>query len=371
VSRTLRTAAPVFAISVAAAVLAACGGFEPPPAPPSLPQNPPMVDPAMAEMMGDAPPPGAPAPAMSADKKAEEARKLEQDFAKLAEDIAKEKARFTPELEAKTKALADADYKNLEKGLRTILASEHRTPGDKDRDAWRHPIETLTFFGLKPESKVLEFGGGGGWYTEILAPFVAKKGKMAVTGTDPNGPRTVRATLYGQRLKAFLDKSPALGGKIDFVIIDPNKANLGPENSYDLIIAMREMHGWHRNGNLDKNLAEAFRVLKPGGVFGVEQHRAKPDADPKESAEKGYLPEKWVIERAVAAGFKLEGKSEVNANAKDTKDYADGVWMLPPNLRAPEADKAKYKAIGESDRMTLKFVKPKTTQAPAPAPAKK
>jgi len=232
------------------------------------------------------------------------------------------------------------------------------------RDAWRHPVETLSFFGLKPESKVLEFGGGGGWYTEIVAPFVAKKGKMAVSGTDPNGARTVRATLYGQRLKAFLDKSPALGGRIDFLIIDPDKANLGPDSTYDLVFAMREMHGWHRNGNLDKNLSEAFRVLKPGGIFGVEQHRAKADADPKASAEKGYLPEKFVIERAVAAGFKLEGKSEINANPKDTKDYEDGVWMLPPNLRAPEADKAKYKAIGESDRMTLKFVKPNVVTGP-------
>ena len=119
------------------------------------------------------------------------------------------------------------------------------------------------------------------------------------------------------------------------------------------------MHGWVRNGAVDHNLKEVLRVLKPGGTFGVVAHRSKPDADPKQAAEKGYLPEKWVIEQVTKAGFKLESKSEVNANKKDTADHPDGVWMLPPNLRAPEADKAKFQAIGESDRMTLKFVKPK------------
>lgn len=321
-----------------------------------------MVDPMLAMMSGDEIAPasattGAPAATTDA-KKAEEQRKLAADFAKLDADIAKEKARFTPELEAKTRALAEKDHVNLEKALRGIMASDHRTPGDAARDKWRHPVETLSFFGVKPSSHVLEFGGGGGWYTELLAPLLAKKGELTVTGPDPAGPRTLRPTLYGTRIKAFIDKSPALGSKIQFVVAS-EKPNLGAAASQDVVIAMREMHGWQRNNLLEHNLAEVFRVLKPGGVFGVEAHRAKPDADPKVSAEKGYLPEKYVIEQVTRAGFKLEAKSEVNANPRDTRDHADGVWMLPPNLRVPEADKAKYQAIGESDRMTLKFVKPR------------
>ena len=160
-------------------------------------------------------------------------------------------------------------------------------------------------------------------------------------------------------------------------MVDPKKVSLGAEGSYDLVIAMREMHGWQNRDVLDQNLAETFRVLKPGGVFGVEQHRAKDDADPKVSSKNGYLPQKYVIARAEAAGFKLEARSEINANPKDTKDHVEGVWMLPPNTRAPEKeankagyDKAKFEAIGESDRMTLRFVKPKTAAKPA-APAKK
>jgi predicted methyltransferase len=352
-------------VAAAALALAACGSSTPPPAPPGIPQNPPMRDPMLDMMTGDAPSAGAATPsgpnadAKTADaKKAEEAKKLEADFAKLAADIAKEKARFTPDLEAKTKSLAEKDHGNVEKALREILGSEHRAPGASDRDKWRHPVETLLFFGIKPDSKVLEFGGGGGWYTEVLSPLVAKKGKLAVSGPDPNGPRTERRTLYGQRIRAFLDKSPSLGGKVQFIAVGEKPA-LGPEGQFDLVVAIREIHGWQRNGVFEHNVAEVMRVLKPGGVFGVVAHRAKPDADVKASVEKGYLPEKWVIEQITKAGFKLESKSEINANAKDTKDHAEGVWALPPNLRVPDAEKAKFQAIGESDRMTLKFVKPK------------
>jgi predicted methyltransferase len=127
----------------------------------------------------------------------------------------------------------------------------------------------------------------------------------------------------------------------------------------DAVVVMRAMHNLHRDKLLPGFLAETFKALKPGGVLGVEQHRAKPDAKPDESAEKGYLPEDFVIKTVEAAGFKLEGKSEVNANPKDTKDYPEGVWTLPPTLELGDKDRAKYTAIGESDRMTLKFVKPK------------
>jgi predicted methyltransferase len=363
-------------ISSSLLALVACAGSEPQPEVAEATATPAA---ATAEPQATAATTAAPA-ALSPEeqKKADDAKKLQADFAKQAQDIAKEKARFTPELEAKVKALSEANNTDTKKALTAILASDHRAPGDSARDKWRHPVETLTFFNLKPNQTVLEFGGGGGWYTELLAPLVAKNGKLAVTGTDPNGPTTERNTLYGQRIKSFIDKSPALGSKIDLVVIDPKKPSIGADNSYDLVIAMREMHGWTNRDMVDQNLAEAFRVLKPGGVFGVEQHRAKDDADPKTASKNGYLPQKFVIERAEAAGFKLDAKSEINANPKDTKDYPEGVWMLPPNTRAPEKeankagyDKAKYEAIGESDRMTLRFVKPKTAAKPAAPPAKK
>ncbi|MEM9494262.1 MAG: methyltransferase, partial [Myxococcota bacterium] len=143
------------------------------------------------------------------------------------------------------------------------------------------------------------------------------------------------------------------------VFLDPSASiELGAEGSADLVLTFREMHNWHRNKILDTYVAAVFKVLKPGGTFGVVQHRAKADANPDESAQKGYLPEKWLIEAVEKAGFKLAEKSEVNANPKDTKDYEGGVWTLPPNLRGDESKRDEYVAIGESDRMTLKFVKP-------------
>ena len=151
---------------------------------------------------------------------------------------------------------------------------------------------------------------------------------------------------------------------------------LPQEGTVDMVLLFRELHGMVQNGKMDAWLAEVQKALKPNGVLGVEQHRAKPDTVPEESAKKGYLPEKWVIEKIEAAGFKLAGKSEINANAKDTKDYADGVWTLPPSFRLGDKDKDKYAAIGESDRMTLKFTKvakpaPKTDKPAAPKPTDK
>ena len=142
------------------------------------------------------------------------------------------------------------------------------------------------------------------------------------------------------------------------------------KGTFDAVLSFRNLHGWQNRNVLDKNLTAVFEALKPGGYLGVEAHRAKPGADPKESGKKGYLPEAYVIERAEAAGFKLDAKSEINANPKDTTDHPEGVWTLPPTLRLGDKDKEKYLAIGESDRMTLRFIKPKTA-AKAPAPAKK
>jgi predicted methyltransferase len=283
-----------------------------------------------------------------------------------------ELTRWTPELRAEAKALADKAYPSGKDAIKAVMASKVRKPGDVDRDKSRHPVETLEFFGFKPTMTVLEFGPGEGWYTELLAPSLAKKGKLLVTNGDPNGPPDERGTFYAQRFKLFLDTSPEAYGKVETVAIDNKAPKLPMEGTVDMVILARELHGMVTQNKMGDWLAEIQKALKPNGVLAIEQHRAKPDAVPEEAAKKGYLPEKWVIEKIEAAGFKLAGKSEINANAKDTKDYADGVWTLPPNYRLGDKDREKYTAIGESDRMTLKFVKvakaaPKADKAATPA----
>jgi predicted methyltransferase len=293
------------------------------------------------------------------DKEREERkRRVAEGLEEAKKEAEKEKQRWTDEMRAQAAKLMESDFKDAKAALQTILASPHRHPDNAARDPHRHPLETLTFFGTKPDMTVVEFGAGGGWYTEILAPLLAKKGTYIVTSGDPNGPDDQMSTVYGTRMKLFLESSPELYGKVQVSHVNPDKPELAPAGTADLVIAIREMHGWQRRGNMEKNLAAVFAALKPGGTFGVVQHRAKPDADPTKSADTGYLPEAWVIETVEKAGFKLVEKSEINANPKDTKDYPEGVWTLPPNYALGDKDRDKYQAIGESDRMTLKFVKP-------------
>ncbi|HTN83252.1 MAG TPA: hypothetical protein VL242_06195 [Sorangium sp.] len=345
---------------VLAGALAACGGSPPPvesgpPPAPAAPAQPPPEAPAAAAQPEAAPPPKADP---QEEKKKAELAKLAEDTKAMEAKADQEAARFDDALKAEVKALVAANYPSAGAALRAALKGKYRAPGNAERDAARHPVETLEFFGLKPTSTVLELGAGEGWYTELLAPVLAKKGKLIITSFDPNGPADSRNTLYGKRVKRLLEKSPELFGKVDVALIDRDNPKLGLEGKVDLVIAAREAHNWHRNGKFDAYVAEAFKALKPGGVFGIEQHRAKPDANPDESAKQGYLPEAWVIQKVESAGFKLGAKSEVNANPKDTKDYPEGVWTLPPNFRLGDKDRARYAAIGESDRMTLKFVKP-------------
>jgi predicted methyltransferase len=309
----------------------------------------PAVEPAAA--------PAPPEPTEEEKKKAEELKKLEEDRTKLKADNEKELARWTPELRAEAKAVAEKDYTTGKAAIKAALAGKYRAPGNPDRDASRHPVETLEFFGFKPTYTVLEFGPGGGWFTELLAPALAKKGKLIITGSDPNGPADQRSTLNGERQKLFLERSPELFGKVEMAYIDNKTPDLKLEGTVDLIVCTRELHGMVNGGTLDAWLKEFHDALKTKGTLGIEQHRAKADAVPEESSKKGYLPEKWVIEKVEAAGFKLAGKSEINANPKDTKDYEKGVWTLPPNFAAGETDHEKFAAIGESDRMTLKFTK--------------
>lgn len=251
--------------------------------------------------------------------------------------------------------------------LKQAVAGEWRSAEDKARDGERRPLESLAFWGLKPGASILEVQPGGGWWTRILAPYAALSGgRYTATAADLNNPSLSDAARKGRADFAARYADEKVFGKVELVNWGATAAPL-PQNTYDFILLSRVIHGWMRTeGALERNLASVAGSLKPGGVLAVEQHRGNPGAqDPK--AESGYVTEAFVIEAAQKAGLRLAGRSEVNANAKDTKDHPFGVWTLPPTRitvpygsgKAPDPtfDRSKYDAIGESDRMTLRFVK--------------
>lgn len=242
--------------------------------------------------------------------------------------------------------------------LATAAAGEHRTPDYVARDAARHPVETLGFLGFDQDKVIIEVSPGGGWYTEILAPAVRDHGKLVAAHFPEDA-----TSAYAQRVRGeFLAKLAANPAVYDQVAVIGYKAGtenaLGDPGSADLVLTFRNIHGWMRGGTLDAFLGDAFAVLKSGGHLGIVQHRAAAGADPATAGETGYVPQDWLVAKVEAAGFKLEATSEVNANPKDTADHPGGVWALPPTLRHGDENRDKYLAIGESDRMTLRFVKP-------------
>jgi predicted methyltransferase len=245
--------------------------------------------------------------------------------------------------------------------LLAALGAPTRKPQERVRDAHRHPAETLAFLGLRDDMNVVEIDAGGGWYTAILAPFLREKGALAVTIGDPNGPADSEGATIGRRLTERLAQDPAAFGKVR-TIIEPNQGDfsLGPDGSADAVLLFRNIHNWIAAGVTGPSLARVHRVLKPGGVLGIEAHRGAPGGptDAKSIEKTGYVPEAEVVRLIEAAGFKLAARSEINANPKDTKDHPEGVWTLPPTFALKDQDRAKYEAIGETDRMTLRFVKP-------------
>jgi predicted methyltransferase len=240
--------------------------------------------------------------------------------------------------------------------LARAVAGEHRAAADRARDGSRNPQQTLEFFGFDEHFTVVEVFPGGGWYTDILAPALRGHGKLIAAHFPADSPSDYAQRLRGEYL-AKLSANPALFDQVEVTEYVPGNA-LGAPGSADLVVSFRNLHSFYRGDNLEKFLADAFSVLKSGGALGVVQHRAPPGADPEAGKDTGYLPESWVVEQAQAAGFELAERADINANPRDTADHPGGVWALPPTLRHGDQDREKYEAIGESDRMTLRFVKP-------------
>ena len=251
---------------------------------------------------------------------------------------------------------ATPDTSGIDASLTAALKGSWREPTNAARDPYRHPKETLEFFGLRPDMKVVELWPGGGWYTEILAPVLKDKGQLTAAPLPETDPGEGDVT---KRYLAKLKAAPAVYGKVKVVSFDPpSKMDLGPEGSADMVVTFRNAHNWESQHQLLAVFQAAFKVLKKGGVMGLTDHRAAPDKTVQETFHSGYMPTDYIIKVAEQAGFKLAGQSEINANPKDDRDHPKGVWTLPPTYALGDTDKAKYAAIGESDRMTLKFVKP-------------
>jgi predicted methyltransferase len=245
--------------------------------------------------------------------------------------------------------------------LRASLAGPQRTERERARDAYRHPLQTLEFFGLHDDMTVVEISPGAGWYTAVLAPVLRDRGKLLVVGGDPNGDAKSEGTQNARELLGRFQALPAVFDKVEGVVVKEDAPWVfGAPESADMVLTFRNFHNWVGGPMVDKVLGAAFAVLKHGGVLGVVDHRAKPGtvADPKVIDATGYVPQGYVVDAVERAGFKWVGKAEINANPRDTKDYPKGVWTLPPTYVLGGEDHAKYEAIGESDRMTLRFVKP-------------
>jgi predicted methyltransferase len=244
--------------------------------------------------------------------------------------------------------------------LDKILAGSHRDAKNAARDQYRHPKETLLFFGIQPDMSVVEVWPSGGWWTEILAPLLRDEGKYyaAWFATEwKNTPDFLKEREKG--FDAMLAAKPDVYGKvIKTKLLAPDYVDIAPKGSVDMVLTFRNVHNWAKAGNADAMFKAFYDALKPGGILGVKDHRAKPGTAFKQQIDSGYMTEEYVISTAEKAGFKFVAKSEINANPKDSTDHPAGVWTLPPTLRLGEKDREKYLAIGESDRMTLKFVKP-------------
>lgn len=242
-------------------------------------------------------------------------------------------------------------------GLAKLLSAPHRTERNVVRDPYRHPFETLEFFGVRADSTVVEIlPGSGGYYMELLAPYLKEKGRFVAANRDETAVSPYREDH--QKLLDRLKAEPALYGRVVVTRFNGDRHEIAPPGSADFVLTFRNLHNWIERGEVEAALRAFHKALKPGGVLGVVDHRGRTDQSQEAQMKSGYVREDYAIALIEKAGFRLAGRSEVNANPKDTKDHPEGVWTLPPTYRMKDVDRAKYQAIGESDRFTLKFIKP-------------
>jgi len=255
-------------------------------------------------------------------------------------------------------SLSATPAQTLDPALKAAIDSPQRAEKNAVRDKYRHPAEALSFFGVKPDSTVVEIlPGAGGYWTEILAPYLKEKGHyVAANGEAASTSDEVQKDNAGFQAKFVA--APEVYGKIEVSEFAGDKHPIAAPGSADFVLTFRNLHNWLANGTATAALKAFYDALKPGGVLGVEDHRGNPALPQDPLAKSGYVRQDFAIQTIEAAGFKFVGASEANANPKDTKDYSVGVWALPPTYRLKDVDHDKYAAIGESDRFTLKFVKP-------------
>jgi len=240
--------------------------------------------------------------------------------------------------------------------LKEVVNGDQRSAANKARDKYRHPVETLAFFGIRPNMTVVELWPFGGWYTEIIAPYLKGTGTYYAAAQDPDSKNAEDQELNA-KLKALLDARPDLYSGVKWSVLARGKYNIAPDGSADMVVTFRNIHNWVWSGYEKEVFAAAFRALKPGGILGVEEHRSN-NPQEKPGKDQAYTGEDYAIGLIQSVGFKLVARSSINNNPKDTKNYPKGVWTLPPSYAEGDKDRAKYAAIGESDRFTLKFVKP-------------
>jgi predicted methyltransferase len=261
----------------------------------------------------------------------------------------------TPEATPSTETKRDVVQKELPKTIEEAVTSPFRNPQNMQRDIYRHPVETLKFLGLKPNMTVVEIWPGAGWYAEILAPYLSNQGQYVAAIVPPEKNEYFKKAY--DALNGWAQNHPNV--KVAYAsFTPPDLSNFVKPESADMVLTFRNVHNWTGNDSAEKAFAAFYSALKPGGILGVVEHRQNEKSKTNDKGKSGYVKESEVIRLATKAGFKLDAKSEVNANSKDTKDYAQGVWTLPPTLALKDQDRAKYLAIGESDRMTLRFIKP-------------
>jgi predicted methyltransferase len=241
--------------------------------------------------------------------------------------------------------------------LTALANGAHRTAEQRARNRDRHPVETLTFFGIDNDMTVVELWPFGGWYASILAPLLRDNGKYYTAAMDPETTQE-RELNYNKQLQAMFEAEPALYDKVVVTALVPGNRDIAPAGTADMVLTFRNIHNWEWAGIGKAVFTEAYKALKPGGILGVVEHRADPDNVPELRPGMAYVGEDYAIELIESAGFVFLGSSEINANPQDTKDHPRGVWTLPPNYALGDQDRDKYTAMGESDRFTLKFMKP-------------